>query len=251
MALVNGLPSVILNNVAELIHLKVPKLVAPLVDDFSKLLYGNISTLDLNNRNDSDMYGATLSLWNSLNEHKDNTPIIKVFNPQVSKHGWKSSHTVIEVIVGDMPFLVDSLRIALGRLGLTPHLMLNSPIKIVRDKNNKIKQLATASDKRIKATSTETAFFIEIDRITEQSLLDNLVQELHSVVSDISLTVNDWQQMKGKLNETIATVKKAKYHCSKEEHSDTLEFLNWLLNDNFTFMDIVHTILKQLQAILL
>jgi len=236
MALVNGLPSVILNNVTELIHLKVPKPVAPLVEQFSALLYGNISSLDLNNRNDSDMYGAMLSLWNSLNDHQDNTPVIKVFNPQVSKHGWKSSHTIIEVIIGDMPFLVDSLRIALGRLGLTPHLMLNSPIKIVRGKDNKIKQLAPASDKKIKATSTETAFFIEIDRITEQSLLDDVVQELHSVVSDISLTVTDWQPMKDKLSEIITHVKKAKYHCSKEEHADSVEFLDWLLDNNFTFM---------------
>ncbi|WP_077342784.1 NAD-glutamate dehydrogenase [Pseudocolwellia agarivorans] len=236
MALVNGLPSVILNNVTELIHLKVPKSIAPLVEQFSTLLYGNISTLDLNNRNDSDMYGATLSLWNSLNDHKINQPVIKVFNPQVSKHGWKSSHTVIEVVVKDMPFLVDSLRIALGRLGLTPHLMLNSPIKIVRDSNNKIIELSATSDKKIKATSTETAFFIEIDRITEQNLLDSVVQELHSVVSDISLTVTDWQTMKEKLNETITTIKKSKYFCSKEEHTDTLEFLNWILDDNFTFM---------------
>ncbi len=236
MALVNGLPSVTLNNVAELIHQKVPKALAPLVDKFSQLLYGNISTLDLNNRNDSDMYGATLSLWNTLNEHKDQKPVIKVFNPQVSKHGWKSSHTVIEVVVCDMPFLVDSLRIALGRLGLTPHLMLNSPIKIVRDKSNKIVELSAASDNKIKATSTETAFFIEVDRITEQSLLNNIVKELGSVVSDISLTVNDWQAMKDKLSETISNVKKSTFTCSKEEHAETLEFLNWLQNDNFTFM---------------
>jgi glutamate dehydrogenase len=236
MALVNGLPSVTLNNVAELIHQKVPKALAPLVDKFSQLLYGNISTLDLSNRNDSDMYGATLSLWNTLNEHKDQKPVIKVFNPQVSKHGWKSSHTVIEVVVCDMPFLVDSLRIALGRLGLTPHLMLNSPIKIVRDKSNKIVELSAASDNKIKATSTETAFFIEVDRITEQSLLNNIVKELGSVVSDISLTVNDWQAMKDKLSETISNVKKSTFTCSKEEHAETLEFLNWLQNDNFTFM---------------
>ena len=236
MALVNGLPSVTLNNVAELIHQKVPKALAPLVDKFSQLLYGNISTLDLNNRNDSDMYGATLSLWNTLNEHKDQKPVIKVFNPQVSKHGWKSSHTVIEVVVCDMPFLVDSLRIALGRLGLTPHLMLNSPIKIIRDKSNKITELSAASDNKIKATSTETAFFIEVDRITEQSLLNNIVKELSSVVSDISLTVNDWQAMKDKLSETISNVKKSTFTCSKDEHAETLEFLNWLQNDNFTFM---------------
>lgn len=236
MALVNGLPSVILNNVTELIYQKVPESTAPLVDQFSKLLYGNISTLDLNNRNDSDMYGATLSLWNSLNDHKDSQSIIKVFNPQVSKHGWKSSHTVIEVVVNDMPFLVDSLRIAFGRLGLTPHLMLNSPIKIIRDKSKKITQLAAASDNKIKATSTETAFFIEVDRITEQNLLNDIEKELRSVVGEISLTVTDWQAMKNKLSETIDDVKKTKFKCSKKEHTDSLEFLTWLLKDNFTFM---------------
>jgi glutamate dehydrogenase len=236
MTLVNGLPSVILNNVTELIHKKVPKTLAPVVDRFSQLLYSNISTLDLNNRNDSDMYGATLSLWNTLNEHNDKKPIIKVFNPQVSKNGWKSSHTIIEIVVNDMPFLVDSLRIALGRLDVTPHLMLNCPIKVIRDKSNKIIDLSTASDDEIKETSTETAFFIEIDRITELKQLDNIVKELQSVVSDILLTVNDWVSMKDKLNETISIVKKSSFSCSKQEHTDCLEFLNWVKDDNFTFM---------------
>ena len=99
MALVNGSPSVILNNVATLIRQKVDGNTAPLVEQFAQLLYGNMSSLDLAHRNDSDMYGATLSLWSSLNEHKDDAPVIHVFNPSVSKNGWKSSHTIIEVIV--------------------------------------------------------------------------------------------------------------------------------------------------------
>ena len=135
MALVNGSPSVILNNVSQLIHQKVPKNSAPLVEQFANLLYGNISSLDLSHRNDSDMYGATLSLWSSLNEHKDDEPVIHVFNPTVSKNGWKSSHTIIEIIVKDMPFLVDSIRIALNRLGIPAHLMLNSPLKVARTKD--------------------------------------------------------------------------------------------------------------------
>ena len=236
MALVNGLPSVILNNVAELIRKKVPVTTAPLVEEFSKLLYGNISTLDLKDRNDSDMYGATLSLWNALNEHNDKNPVINIFNPQVSKHGWKSNHTIIEVIVRDMPFLVDSLRIALARLGVTPHLMLNCPIKIVRDKSKKIEKLSPASDKKIKETTTETVFFIEVDRIAEQSVIDDVVKELESVLSDISLTVNDWKPIKDKLSDSITTIKKSKYKCSKEDHNETLEFLNWIINDNFTLM---------------
>jgi len=236
MALVNSSPSVILKNVAQLIQKKVPKDTAPLVEQFASLLYSNISALDLADRNDSDMYGATLSLWNSLNGHQDNSPVIKVFNPQVSKHGWKSSHTIIEVIIQDMPFLVDSLRIALSRLGLTPHLILNCPLNIVRDKQKQINKLTEAADKTFKSTSVETVFFIEIDRQTEQSVLDNIARELQSVVSDISLTVSDWQAMRKQLTNVIADTKKAKLPCSKEEKDDSLSFLQWMLNDNFTLM---------------
>lgn len=236
MAFVDGLPSVLLKNVANFIHQKVPKETAPLVEQFAGLLYSNISTLDLSHRNDSDLYGATLSLWNSLNGHKDDTPVIKVFNPEVSKHGWKSSHTIIEVIVRDMPFLVDSLRIALNRQGLSPHLMLNCPINIVRDKKKQITKLSSATDKSNKSAAIETVFFIEIDRQDDVKLLTAITKELHSVVSDISLTVSDWKPMLEKLNTVIANLKKAKVPCSAQEKDDALEFLQWVSNNHFTLM---------------
>jgi glutamate dehydrogenase len=236
MALVEGSPSVILKSVAKLIQQKVPTETAPLLEQFSSLLYSNISSLDLEHRNESDMYGATLSLWNSLNGHQDDSPVIRVFNPQVSKHGWKSSHTIIEIIVKDMPFLVDSVRIALNRLGLSPHLLLNAPINIVRNDKNEITHLSASSDKSIKSTSIETVFFIEIDRQTEQSALDFVTQDLKSVMDDILLTVSDWQPMLAKLKSVISEVNKAQLPCSKEEQANTLEFLEWISQNNFTLM---------------
>jgi len=236
MALVNGSPSVILNNVVKLINQKVDKQTAPLIEKFTHLLYGNISSLDLADRNDSDMYGATLSLWSSLNEHKDEAPIIHVFNPSVSKNGWKSSHTIIEVIVKDMPFLVDSIRIALNRLGLSPHLMLNAPLKIIRDKKLEVTDLVSIVDNKFKATSEETIFLIEIDRQANQTELDSIKAELLSVVEDISLAVNDWQAMLNCLNSVISNTKKAKLPGTKQDKDDTLEFLTWLSVNNFTLM---------------
>ena len=236
MALVDGLPSVILSNVAQLIEKKVPSATAPLVNQFADLLYRNISTVDLENRNDSDMYGATLSLWNSLNNHVYGTPVINVFNPQVSKHGWTSSHTIIEIIVRDMPFLVDSVRIALSRLNITPHLMLNSPIKMIRDKNNDISQLAAAGDDSFESTSVEAVFFIEIDRQNDTKVIKNIEKELHTVVDEIAATVRDWQPMKKRLEDVIASIKKAKLPCSKAEQNDSIAFLEWMLEDNFTLL---------------
>ena len=236
MALVNGSPSVILKNVAQIIKKKVPKESADLVNQFATLLYSNISSLDLSNRNDSDMYGATLSLWSSLNEHTDNEPVIHVFNPSVSKNGWKSSHTIIEVIVKDMPFLVDSIRIALNRLGLSSHLMLNSPLKMIRDKNHNITKIAPSIDTKIKFTSEETIFFIEIDRQPGKKELEVIKKELLSVVEDITLTVNDWQSMLKQFNSVITDVKKSKLPGGKKAKEDTVEFLSWLASNNFTLM---------------
>jgi len=236
MALVEGSPSVILKSVAKLIQQKVPTKTAHLLEQFSNLLYGNISSLDLEHRNESDMYGATLSLWNSLNGHQDDSPVIKVFNPQVSKHGWKSSHTIIEIIVKDMPFLVDSVRIALNRLGLSPHLLLNAPINIVRNNINEITHLSSSSAQSSQTTSVETVFFIEIDRQTEQSALDFVAKDLQSVMGDILLTVADWLPMLAKLKSVISEVEKAKLPCSPEEKKNTLDFLEWLSQNNFTIM---------------
>lgn len=235
MALVDGLPSVILENVSKLIDKKVPEDTAALVKQFSEFLYSNMSTIDLANRNDSDMYGATLSLWNSLNSHTDNTPVIRVINPEVSKHGWKSSHTVVEVIVNDMPFLVDSIRIGLNRLGLSPHLMLNKPIRVVRDKDGRVSKLADSSS-RIKSGRVETVFFIEIDRQTEKTALKDLTKELLSVVSDVSLTVEDWQPMLNRLQELSKDILTVKSPCDKSEVTETLEFLKWVADNNFTLM---------------
>lgn len=129
--------SVLLDNVFALIDKKVDTKQKSLVQQFGRLLYKNISSDDLENRNDSDLYGATLSLWNGLAKFDNTSPYIRVFNPEIAKHGWHSSHTIVEIIVSDMPFLVDSVRMLLNRLNITSHLFLHSPIGIKRSKANK------------------------------------------------------------------------------------------------------------------
>ena len=62
MSLVDGQSPVLLEKVVELIQKKVASSQAPLVQDFAKRLYRNISSDDLSHRNDSDMYGAVLGL---------------------------------------------------------------------------------------------------------------------------------------------------------------------------------------------
>ncbi|MDQ2044785.1 NAD-glutamate dehydrogenase [Pseudoalteromonas sp. 20-92] len=230
-----GQASVILDNVCKLIQKKVHADNVLLVEKFAKALYSNMSKEDLANRNDSDLYGAALSLWNSLEKNTTDNAVIRVFNPEVAKDGWQSSHTIVEIIVKDMPFLVDSVRMAMTRENIASHLLLHSPLKIQRDKNTKISGLSNLKAEQ-ESTSTKTVFFIEIDRQTDSSVIESFKKELESVLVDVSVAVEDWQPIRKKLIAVTKELPKRRHNKNENEVAETVEFLDWLVKDNFTLM---------------
>ncbi|MBE0358972.1 MULTISPECIES: NAD-glutamate dehydrogenase [Pseudoalteromonas] len=230
-----GQASVILDNVCKLIQKKVHADNVLLVEKFAKALYSNMSKEDLANRNDSDLYGAALSLWNSLEKNTNDDAVIRVFNPEVAKDGWQSSHTIVEIIAKDMPFLVDSVRMAMTRENIASHLLLHSPLKIQRDKNAKISGLSNLKAEQ-ESTSTKTVFFIEIDRQTDSSVIESFKKELESVLVDVSVAVEDWQPIRKKLIAVNKALPKRSHNKNESEVSETVEFLDWLVKDNFTLM---------------
>ena len=230
-----GQASVILDNVCKLIQKKVHADNVLLVEKFAKSLYSNMSKEDLAHRNDSDLYGAALSLWNSLEKNTSDDAVIRVFNPEVAKDGWQSSHTIVEIIAKDMPFLVDSVRMAMSRENIASHLLLHSPLKIQRDKNAKISAVSNLKAEQ-ESSSTKTVFFIEIDRQTDSSVIDSFKKELESVLSDVSTAVEDWQPIRKKLIAVSKELPKRNHKNNASEVAETVEFLDWLVKDNFTLM---------------
>ena len=227
--------SVLLDNVFALIDKKVEGPKTTLIKQFGSLLYKNISHDDLVHRNDSDLYGATLSLWHAFDTFDSARPYVHVYNPEISRQGWHSSHTIVEVIVKDMPFLVDSVRMVLNRLGIATHLFLHSPIWLERENNKKIKQFVDRSQPT-KESIKETVIFIEIDHVSNKKDIENLTQELISAVEEVSLAVTDWQLMSDRLNDVIAHAEGFHWGVDAKEFASTVTFLKWVADHNFTMM---------------
>ncbi|ALS98475.1 NAD-glutamate dehydrogenase [Lacimicrobium alkaliphilum] len=237
--------SVLLDNVYTLIRKKVDKTQAQLVEQFARILFNNISRDDLENRVDSDLYGASLSLWNEFSDYHDSEPFIRVFNPEISKHGWQSSHTIIEIITEDMPFLVDSVRMAINRLSITAHLLLHSPIAVKRDKKHMVESLL---DTKKEGHGKQTIFLIEVDRQTSKKALQDIEKELHSVLDEVQLAVSDWMPMKNQLKEIIAGYDKQPCPAGQEAQKQTHAFLRWISNENFTLMGYRHYQAKAIEG---
>ncbi len=234
MALKDAMPSVLLENVVNLIHAKVPTTQVKQVEQFATCLYAHMSKDDLKSRNDSDLYGAVLSLWNAANMTVKGESHIRVFNPSQSKHGWQSTHSIIEIIQPDMPFLVDSVGMALNRIGITTHMMLHTPLSIKRT-HDAITQVIYGDDGQGKLEKV-AVFLIEIDRLSSKDDIKQIEKEIASVLGDVAASVNDWGPMSAKLDETIKELATRPYPGEKQELKEATDFLNYLNNHHFTLL---------------
>src|SRR5258707_9365953 len=87
---------------------------------------------DLADRDPKDLAGAALShLMFAM--QRGRTALVRVFNPTLRQHGFVSPHTVIDVVNDDMPFLVDSVSLALTERALTLHFLAHPIFAATRD----------------------------------------------------------------------------------------------------------------------
>lgn len=226
---------VLLENVAQLVNKKFPPASATLVNRFVSQLYSGITFDDLQHRSDSDLYGVAISLWNKLNNRRDDGPYVRVYNPSFAEHGWQSPHTIVELIVKDAPFLVDSVRMALSRLQVTAHFMLHQPLHLLRDDQGKLERLLDNHDQSCEH-QVETVFLIEIDHQADPAQQQQLADELTSVLQEVLLVVDDWQPMVSRLHEVIDELPAQAPATDPDQLQETLDFLHWIADHHFTLL---------------
>ncbi|EGU32695.1 NAD-glutamate dehydrogenase [Vibrio scophthalmi] len=223
---------VLLEKVYQLIQDKLDLAQRPLVTQLAQHFFSNIAHDDLIERNESDLYGAVVSLWHHINDKQANEFSVRVFNPTVSRQGWKSTHTIVEIVVHDSPFLVDSVKMALNRLDLASHLMLHGPTQVQHSKHGDIVGINNGEGEMY------SLFHIEVDRLSDKEAMSSLKQELISILSDTELVVADWKKMVDKLKQVTDQVEKqqGKFEIERDHYDETVKFLRWLGDHNFTFM---------------
>ena len=63
---------------------------------------------------------------------------IRIYNPDPTTDGWSSPHTIVEIVNDDMPFLVDSVSLAINASGRTVHLVIHPILSVMRDPKGRL-----------------------------------------------------------------------------------------------------------------
>ncbi|HSD53622.1 MAG TPA: NAD-glutamate dehydrogenase [Burkholderiales bacterium] len=227
-----------LDQVLALVREKVAPDARGPVEAFVHAYFRQVDPGDLAERESADLYGAALSHWNFARRREPGAPKVRVFNPSVAEHGWQSTHTVIEIVNDDMPFLVDSVTMEVNRHGLTLHLTVHPILRVNRQPQGAGPEqtLMGVLPDDSPAGLRESFIHVEVDRISEAARLEALAADIARVLGDVRAAVEDWKKMTGKVREILAEVERRPPPVGQAEVAETRAFLEWLADNHFTFL---------------
>ena len=227
----------IIQAVADHFAKKLNKTQATLCGEFVKQFFATISLDDLKESSIEDLYGLVINLWALMEERKPEQSKIKVYNPTFEQHGWQSTHTIVALICDDMPFLVDSLRIVIKRLGLGLYLTIHmGGIRLVRDAQHHITAVLSREGEPVADMLLEAPILMKIERQTNPNVLAEIECQLHQVLIENRAVVDDWQIMRDQIGAITRELANAPKTINSEEIEETKAFLNWMEDHHFTFV---------------
>ncbi|RPF33930.1 NAD-glutamate dehydrogenase [Streptomyces sp. TLI_185] len=207
---------------------------------FLQRYYLHTAPEDLNGRDPVDIFGAALSHYRLAENRPQGTANVRVHTPTVEENGWTCSHSVVEVVTDDMPFLVDSVTNELTRQGRGIHVVIHPQIIVRRDVTGKLIEVLGAQPGGEPAhdAHTESWIHVEIDRETDRGDLKQITADLLRVLSDVREAVEDWDKMRDAAlrmadelpEEPVAT------DLREQDIEEARELLRWLSTDHFTFL---------------
>ncbi len=230
----------IIESITQLVAERLPADEVVLVQQFAHQYYAASLVEDLHDRAVEDLYGAMLSQWRLGRQRQPQQTLVHVYNPDVEQHGWQSTHSVVEVITDDAPFLVDSLSMLFVRKELKNHLIMHPVMRINRNTKGYIEQVCPrnpqVSQDQTADTLVEAVLHFEIDRQADEAILNQLKREIEEVLSDVRAVVEDWGPMRAKIKEIIPLVEAQTLPVTDEEKAESIAFLRWMENHHFTFI---------------
>lgn len=187
-----------------------------------------------------DLFRVARSMWEFSKKRAPGEGLVRAFNPGQEADGWRTPHTVIQVVTDDMPFLVDSITGQIAALeGRRIHVIHHPVICVDRTPTGRRRRTVRQTNGAEVGKGQEcyeSCSYIEVDACADAAELRAIERNLSAVLSDVRLAVNDWKPILARLNETIAIWRDTPPPGEENLRFELMEFLRWLMDDHFTFV---------------
>ena len=170
----------------------------PLLVRFLPLYYSELPAGEIDDRKVDDIYAVAVIHLSLARVRAPGEAVVRVVSPDRERDGWHSQHSVLFVVTDDMPFLVDTTRLVLDRMGLGVHLLVHPMLTVQRDEENRLTDVA--SDIADVEGIVEAWTQIEIDR-TDEATAKELERAILAAVEDVRRVVEGFPAMRQRMEE--------------------------------------------------
>ncbi|MFJ4980638.1 NAD-glutamate dehydrogenase [Streptomyces coeruleorubidus] len=209
---------------------------------FLQRYYLHTAPEDLTDRDPVDVFGAAVSHYRLAENRPQGTANVRVHTPTVEENGWTCSHSVVEVVTDDMPFLVDSVTNELTRQGRGIHVVIHPQFIVRRDVTGKLIEVLPSPTTGLGGlphdAHVESWIHVEIDRETDRADLKQITADLLRVLSDAREAVEDWGKMRDAATRLAEGLPDEPIPADLPgpQVEEARELLRWLADDHFTFL---------------
>jgi len=142
--------------------------------------------------------------------------------------------TVLQVLCPDQPFLVDTFRMSLPRLGLRELMFMHTLLAIERDADGAIARVGNGGQER----SREAYLCAEVSSINDSARRDEIEAELGRLFRGVSDVVADHGHMVKALRKHTAEIEFGSDNIEggHQRTRELMDFLAWLADENFVFL---------------
>src|SRR5690349_10955795 len=206
----------------------------PGIADFVRHYYANVALVDLRERSIDFLVGAARSHWKLARSRPPGTASVRVFVPARARDGWESTHTIVEIVTADMPFIVDSVTMALDRQGLGVHLVVHPIINVVRDDAGNLQHLAVEGQRD--GVTVESFVHVEVDRDAAPDSLEHARDALLSALADVRAATSDWMMLLAQVRHVLDDMHTSPPPVGADELAEGRALLEWMTDQHFTFL---------------
>ncbi|HET6914194.1 MAG TPA: NAD-glutamate dehydrogenase [Rhodanobacteraceae bacterium] len=203
---------------------------APLAEQFVKTCCASLDPGELAERSVAAWAALLSELFNFSATRQPGQTLVRAFNPDRERDGWECGCSVVEVVTDDMPFLVDTVGMAVTGAKLQIHRLIHPVLNVTRDARGEITALDGSGDARL-----ESVMHVEVDRLSEEELQD-LQKAVAASFGDVRASVEDWRAMRDKMLEIADNLPQRRMPFNAEEVAEAQAFLRWAVDDHFTFL---------------
>jgi glutamate dehydrogenase len=207
--------------------------------DFVRDLFGRVPAEDLAAYSPATLADLAHRAFEHLKERPSPGADIQLLDLDIERHGRTRELTIVEVVNDNMPFLLDSTLAEIVDQGYEPVLVAHPILEVERDSSGHLVRLGGDATAQMQGSARRESFIhIHLDRIDDVEARRRLVEGLRQVYADVAVAVTDWARMRARIAEIVVEYRRSPPPLPADEVAEAIAFLDWLANDNFTFLGL-------------